>query len=420
MIAQVPTDPPEARLLDTLHRIQRNPYEWRAAYLHLSRLRPQNRREYKLRVAAGEFEPLLRRFEGEVHRLSDGDIVVLCKGAGVAEMNQAVLRVRYLFSDDPLVSRAPDDEAGDGGANEARLCRWYDLGTAYDALRQRTEYLLVEVEGRHARKGGAAEAVPAPPLDPHTLVQVERGLSTVDIAALVRRQPVCALVSDEPPQAVFTEFYVDIGDLARALGAGVDLTASRWLFQYLTAALDERLLATVAEDADAAMGPASLNLNVATLLSPAFMQFDHRSRGGGRKFLIELQLTDIYAEPGVYVFARDLVRRRGHRICLDGLHHLHLPLVDRARLGADFVKVRWSQELPDDVDGAPRDELKAAIRRTGVERVILCRCGSGDAVRWGQELGIRLFQGRYIDSRLRAQRSPSIAAAREAIRSVTG
>lgn len=192
----------------------------------------------------------------------------------------------------------------------------------------------------------------------------------------------------------------------------------------MTAALDERVLAAVAADAGGggAKGPVSLNLNVATLLGPAFTQFNNGVQGVGReRFLIELQLIDVYAELGAYVFARDLVRGRGYMVCVDGLHHLHLPLIDRARLGADFVKLLWNADLLDDAGGeGRRDEIRAVIGRTGAERIILCRCGSADAVRWGQELGVRLFQGRCIDSRLRAQGSPSIAAARQAIRSAAG
>ena len=65
----------------------------------------------------------------------------------------------------------------------------------------------------------------------------------------------------------------------------------------------------------------------------------------------------------------------------------------------------------------PKDKVEAAIKRAGVDRVILCRCDSADAIGWGQSVGIRLFQGHYIDSRLRAARPPAIAAARHALRS---
>jgi hypothetical protein len=103
-------------------------------------------------------------------------------------------------------------------------------------------------------------------------------------------------------------------------------------------------------------------------------------------------------------------------MCSDGLHYLHLPLIDRKRLGADLVKVVWSPDLLDALNEARRDELKSAIKRAGVDRVILCRCDSLEAIRWGQSLGIRLFQGHYVDSRLRATRPPAIAAARQALR----
>jgi hypothetical protein len=98
------------------------------------------------------------------------------------------------------------------------------------------------------------------------------------------------------------------------------------------------------------------------------------------------------------------------------LHHLHLPLISRKRLGADLVKLIWSPDLLYEVNPARHEELKSAIRQTGNDRVILCRCDSADAVAWGESLGIRLFQGHYLDSRLRAIRSPAVAEARKALR----
>jgi hypothetical protein len=107
-------------------------------------------------------------------------------------------------------------------------------------------------------------------------------------------------------------------------------------------------------------------------------------------------------------------------VCIDGLHYLHLPLIDRKRLGADLVKVIWTPDLLDGLNEARRADLKAAIKRAGLDRVILCRCDSAEAIRWGQSFGIRLFQGHYVDSRLRAARPPAIAAARQAMRAAPG
>ena len=157
-------------------------------------------------------------------------------------------------------------------------------------------------------------------------------------------------------------------------------------------------------------------MRFATLLSPEFLKFDQQFRRRSKgNVVIELQLVDIYAELGAFLFIREYVRERGYRICIDGLHHFHLPLI-----GIDLVKLVWSPDLHSEVNSQRFRELEAAINQTGVDRVILSRCDSADAVAWGQSLGLRLFQGYYIDSRLKATRSPRVAAARQAMRAGNG
>ena len=48
--------------------------------------------------------------------------------------------------------------------------------------------------------------------------------------------------------------------------------------------------------------------------------------------------------------------------------------------------------------GPGKADLLEAIERCGKSRVIFARCDSPEAVRFGYDLGITLFQGRFIDS----------------------
>ncbi|MDX1541988.1 MAG: hypothetical protein R3349_11360, partial [Geminicoccaceae bacterium] len=240
-----------------------------------------------------------------------------------------------------------------------------------------------------------------------------------DLSSLIRRQPICALLPEVPPQPVFTEAYIAIGEMAKQLVPGVDLTSDPWLFQRLVETLDRRLLSALGKSDHT--GSISVNLRLATLLSADFLKFDkHFRRQGKAEMVIELQLVDIFAELGGYMFIRDFLRERGYRICIDGLHHLHLPLISRKRLGADLMKLVWSPDLLNDTDERRVVGLKKAIETSGVDRLILCRCDTADAIKWGQATGIRLFQGYYLDSRLRAQRSPAVGAARAALRRRVG
>ena len=52
--------------------------------------------------------------------------------------------------------------------------------------------------------------------------------------------------------------------------------------------------------------------------------------------------------------------------------------------------------MADDLSGNRTAELKEHIDRCGRARIILARCDSDEAVRFGQSLGITMYQGRYI------------------------
>lgn len=102
----------------------------------------------------------------------------------------------------------------------------------------------------------------------------------------------------------------------------------------------------------------SVNLNVGTLLSRKFAKFDTSLRTGGRgTIVIELQLIDIYSDVANYMFARDFIRERGYRVCIDGVTYQSLPLVDRQALRADFVKLAWLPRLSDCVSDETRENL---------------------------------------------------------------
>lgn len=410
------------QLQDFVRQLERQSYGWRAAHLHLSRLRARNRRDFHLRIVANEFEPLLGRHKSELFQLPDGDMVFAWNSEQKGDVEAVVLRLHYLFSDDPLLAGDdPDAEPrpGQEGAEEgddapsSRFCSWHDLESNFYDF-----YDLVD-ELAAAPSARPAKSAPGRPLDPATLARTEHALAGLDVSDLIRRQPVCAVIGDQPPLPVFDEVHVAVGEMAKRLAPGVDLTGEPWLFQRLAESLDRRLLQCLMTEApeDRAI---SVNLRLATLHSGDFLRFDSQFRAGSkREMIIELQLVDIFAELGAYMFIRDYLKKRGYRILIDGLHHLHLPLISRKRLGADLIKVVWSPDLLDETSGSRIDDLRKAVGQAGVDRVVLCRCDSSRAVEFGHALGLRLFQGHYLDSRLRAQRAPAIGAARKALRGIS-
>jgi EAL domain-containing protein (putative c-di-GMP-specific phosphodiesterase class I) len=176
---------------------------------------------------------------------------------------------------------------------------------------------------------------------------------------------------------------------------GYDLSANRWLFMHLTQLLDHRVMALLQRpDGPSPDTAFSLNLHVDSVLSPDFLAFDAAIRlRTSRSITIELAQIDVFADLSKYRFARDTLRDRGYRLCIDGVDAGALPLMDRSRLGYDLIKFR----CPANATEAVADDLHAAVTAIGRDRVILTRCDDEAAMQTGLDIGVTMFQGFHLD-----------------------
>jgi hypothetical protein len=386
----------ENLLLDYVRRLERHRQDRRAVHIHLSDLQTVNRREHHLRMASGTFENLIKMLQGQLFSLANSDLMLIYKSQAQDEVESAIVKLRFLFSEDPLVSQ-------DGSAG-GTFCTWYNLDREYEVLLAFAQKLVQEEQTRRAATAEqtalAARFAAKPkgsPFTPELLARVESSLGQADLANLMRRQAVCAVVGKAPPQPVFHELFISIADLRQTLMPNVNVNSSPWLFQQLTETLDRRVLSMLNKHDDRTLeGDISINLNVSTILSPEFLVFDDNVKAGMRgTIVLELQKVDIFADLGAYLFARDFAHDRGYRICIDGLAYSMLPFVDRDRLGADLIKLIWDPSLNEE-----RDKKTDALRRIGVSRIILCRCDTPSAIDYGHSIGISLFQGRHVEATL--------------------
>lgn len=399
------TADPEGNLLALVEDLGERRHERRAVHIHLSRLRAHNRRSHHLRIAAMTFTSLAQSVEGQIFALSNADLVFVCKSGPREEIEEIVEKVRYLFNDDPLVQN--------DSSSQSSFCSWYHLANDFDAFL--TTVRDLSNAARDERDATAANPKAGlVPITPKALAKIEVSLRSVDISSLLRRQPICAVLPGRPkPEPIFTELYVSIADLQEAIAPNVDLLADRWLFQYLTQTLDKRVLSHLTRERTTEFrGALSININMATLLSPEFIEFDsHLSAAECGTIAIELQSFDIIADMGSFHFICDYLRDRGYRLCFDGLTHLTLQYIDRQRMGMDLLKVRWSTDMADYLARGYLEELKELVARAGEGRIILCHSDSQEAISFGHAMGISLFQGRHVDALLSGRSSAAVAKA---------
>ncbi|MBI2978340.1 MAG: EAL domain-containing protein [Rhodospirillales bacterium] len=393
----------EALLLARLKRVETNPAGVYAVHVHLSKLRPNNRQPHFLSIAQRSFDGLIESYEATVFPLSNADIVVICRNAPVDDTDAAVGKIRALFSEDPLL-------AGEKGGFEDPFSTWYDLSQPEDFSSFASVANQLAIEAQRTRQQQTAE----------TKVKVEDKGHT-RVADLMREQTCLEMGPEGPGNIVFREHFISVADLKKRIAPDVNLFASPWLFQYLTETLDKRVLAVLANrGVEKATSPLSLNLNVNTILSRDFQNFHKVIDKNAKKVVIEMQVLDIFADMNTFVYARDLLQERGYRVLLDGLNPLALQFIEPGKLKTDFVKIAWGPEFEGETDSGKMAQMREVVTATGKDSVILARVDTEHAVKWGIALGVKRFQGYYVDDLMKKiadvqiQKAKAQAAARAA------
>ena len=212
----------------------------------------------------------------------------------------------------------------------------------------------------------------------------------------MRNQTACVHIKGQI-SPVFDELYVSIDDLQKTLLPHNNLRGNKWLFQYVTEVLDRRMFYYLNNLETKPDRTFSINLNISTILSADFQNYDRALTAGARggNLVVEVQKHDIFADMGAYSFAQEYLHERTHKLCLDGITHLTLPFIEREQLNLDLVKLCWSTEFVEKRDRLLKP-LRAHIERIGPQRFILIHCDTPDALEVGSELGISMFQGRYV------------------------
>jgi len=389
----------EKLLLDYMQRLEDQKDEHLAVHLHLSALKPYNRRDHHIRAAESSFENLIKSLHGQLFMTKNSDMFFFFKATAQAQAETVVQKVRFLFSDDPLL----ENEAAD----ENRFSTWYNIAHQYEELLHLIEGILESEDKRKketrarmdTRTSLKVRQKEGEPITPEILARVESALERTDLSNLVRRQFICSIDGQMIPEQAFSEMFISIADLRETMVPGINLLSNRWLFQHLTESLDKRMLSLLSKnDALTISGDISFNANVTTLLSDGFQEFDENIMASRRgSMIIELQKVDIFADLGAYLFAREFVQDKGYRVCLDGLTHNTMAMVDRERLGADLVKLVWHSDM---VDGGPdmHEKARSVVKRANPSKVILCRVDTREAIDFGHSVGIKMFQGHFVEN----------------------
>jgi hypothetical protein len=228
---------------------------------------------------------------------------------------------------------------------------------------------------------------PLPPL--------EAMLAQADLSSFLQCRFVCRVAPRQQPQVSFHQLMVSIAALGGALLPGVDLAGQGGLKQKLAASAELRLLSMIERSVGGEFPSViMLPLHLTTLLSEAFLSFDRRLPMARRgTIVIAVEAAEIFDNLTDWMIASSFLAARGYPICFIGTSPRIASLLHWRRLGADWIKVPFSDD-----DAV----IRAAANGDDGQGVILGDTDTPRALDLGQAAGIRYFEGRCIDQLIRA------------------
>jgi hypothetical protein len=331
-------------------------------------------------------EPLTATGKAGAYALADTDHVVMCDDLSLELIDRAIVRLNDLL--------AAEEEARSQTEEGPVSASWYDLSQS----EHRDD--LARLAADAAAADTLARNTPLRPLSAGDLPGLADLLTAERLAPLLRTQRALLIRSATDIRPLYTEIDVSVGALQRALAPGIDVKARPSLFRCLGERLDKAMLAALtgrgAAIASAPAEPFSLGLDLTTLVTPEFAALAASCDGAPLPALIRVRQGDVLADFDAFAAARDRLHADGFRVVLDGITPFTLDLLDPSGFDVDFVKVRFPAGIPGGCDGSVA-RLSAAVRRIGGDRLIFADIASEAMVVEALTLGVRRFQGRFID-----------------------
>lgn len=361
-----------------------------AIHFHLSQLLPYNRQSFQIVEAAQNakksFGPLLN----DILILKNSDILCILDCSSPIQIERSIIHYKKAFTvNDPILK--PD-------IKQERFYTMFNLGTELREFEQTVTSIQREssINGKSPDDSLDSEDNGKPFLldgiQTETLSLIQNVLKQADVSNFIRRQPIAGIHGEAPPTIVADHFFVSIGALQDTLKITEAISANIWLFKQLTFYLDKQVIQIINDFLNQrATRSIHVNLNMRTIVTNHFQNFLN-SPNTNRQMTFEIDVLDLLAHTDAYLYIVDMLKKKGHMVCVSGLNSGLLPFLLPETLSADKFKINWSLSMCDNLEW-----LHNWVETVGSDHVILHKCDTDKAFEVGLSLGIHYFQGFKID-----------------------
>ena len=125
-----------------------------------------------------------------------------------------------------------------------------------------------------------------------------------------------------------------------------------------------------------------------------FQDFSNNFIKPDQEVIVEVQMMEVLNNLNLYNESKEHLHEKGYKVLLDSLNPTSLSMLNLETLAPDMIKIFWEPLLEYNKDD---ENVKSAIKLLSAENVILAKCDTEAALKWGLSYGIKSYQGPFMD-----------------------
>lgn len=375
------------KLEESLKTCLNSPKNSVAAVFKLSKLKIRRENREHVNIAANILKDSMKNSVGDIYVFNDGDIIVVNQSGNLKEIQESVYQIKYLFSDDPIVSNDTTDTA---------LCKVYDSLHEWDSFIRICEQKIAETANdNHFLKSKYRNE----PLLKIISNQIEECLYDLNWDKLIKSYSISTNPRFSNFSKIIDHICYDKNHLKILMSQSADMMENPYLVSFIEEYIQLRIMIKILQLISQNPDKVYLwELSLNSINSEEFTLFDQAlTYNQKRNLIINIHIGEIFSDLITYYEAVEKLSTQGYRICIYGLDNISFLQIDRNLLQSDLLMLKWEGSVKKQSYENLHNELKNKIQISGSSRIILSQCISAKSLDIGSALGINLYEGEYIE-----------------------
>lgn len=375
------------KLEDALSKSLASPKNSVAAVFKLSKLKIRRDNREHIGIAANILKDSMKSSAGDIYVFNDGDIIVVNQSGNLKEIQESVYQIKYLFSDDPIVSNDNTDNA---------LCKVYDSLHEWDNFIKICEQKVAEAANDNLFLKSKYRNEPLLKIISN---QIEECLYDLNWDKLIKSYSISTNPRFSNFSKIIDHICYDKNHLKILMSQSADMMENPYLLSFIEEYIQLRIMIKVlhliSQQADKVF---LWELSLNTINSEEFNLFDQAlTYNQKRNLIINIHIGEIFSDLVSYYETAERLSELGYRICIYGLDNISFLQIDRNLLQSDLLMLKWEGSVKKQSYDDLHNELKNKIKISGSSRIILSQCIGSKSLDIGTSLGINLYEGEYIE-----------------------